>query len=260
MCHVFSQTFRQREFPVRNAIYHLYPFYTSRIHAHKWLHSRGLGSISETVSFAIIDHLYLQALRQNNVWSLKDSILRTGWISPLPISASSGSGFYARKLDLHVDFDIIKGWLKLCTTHHLAYRPAAYSDRYMLPTKLIECEARSIVTGAHGQPYVALSYVWGRTSDAESDHGTNLTSLLPNTIEDAITATQKLGFRYIWIDRYCINQSDKEEKTAQIQQMDLIYGSASCTIVAASSGDPSTGLPGVSSVPRESRSYTTAWA
>ena len=203
MCQVFSQTFRQRKFPLRNAIYYLYPFFTFQIYAYKWLYSRRLPNTEETVSFAIIDRLDLQAFRQDNLWSLRDSILRIGWISPLHISSSPGDGFYALKLDSHVDFDVIKGWLSFYTMHHQrACRPVPDLNRDMLPIKLFDYWTRSIIISTNRHDYVALSYVWGRTSEPDS---TNLTNSLPNTIEDAITATQKLGFRYLWIDRYYID-------------------------------------------------------
>jgi len=68
---------------------------------------------------------------------------------------------------------------------------------------------------------------------------------LPNTIEDAISVTQQLGFRYLWIDRYCINQQDKTHATQQIEQMGSIYRNSEITIIAACGKDPSHGLPGI---------------
>ncbi|KAK6851482.1 hypothetical protein PG995_011607 [Apiospora arundinis] len=67
----------------------------------------------------------------------------------------------------------------------------------------------------------------------------------PATIQDAIQVTMQLGFEYLWVDRYCINQTSIH-KTAQIQQMGQIYYQASLTIFAAAGPDPSYGLPGVS--------------
>lgn len=68
--------------------------------------------------------------------------------------------------------------------------------------------------------------------------------------------TKELGLRYIWIDRYCINQDDDAEKQTQIQQMDLIYQNAFVTIIAAAGTEPYFGLPGVGA----SRNFQpTAW-
>ncbi|PQE03605.1 hypothetical protein CJF30_00006291 [Rutstroemia sp. NJR-2017a BBW] len=54
-----------------------------------------------------------------------------------------------------------------------------------------------------------------------------------------------LKFRYLWVDRYCIDQSDSTGKHEQICQMDMIYASAQVTIIAAGSEDPNRGLHGV---------------
>jgi hypothetical protein len=66
---------------------------------------------------------------------------------------------------------------------------------------------------------------------------------------------QRLGFKYIWIDRYCISQKDKdaESKNKQIQNMHLVYLHAQFTIIAAAGDDVTFGLPGVSGKPRLAR-------
>jgi hypothetical protein len=67
----------------------------------------------------------------------------------------------------------------------------------------------------------------------------------PKLIGDSIDATLRLKFRYLWIDRYCIDQSDDLSKDTQIGQMDLIYAHAQLTIIAEAGEDPKNGLPGV---------------
>ena len=110
--------------------------------------------------------------------------------------------------------------------------------------KLIDCHTHQVVTADHAD-YVALSYVWGPTEDCH-EFSEQLPATLPWTIEDAITVTQNLGLRYIWIDRYCINQKQKGHAYLHMSQMDLIYQNAIVTIVAAAGKNPSYGLPGVS--------------
>jgi hypothetical protein len=73
---------------------------------------------------------------------------------------------------------------------------------------------------------------------------------LPATIRDAIIVVLALGYRYLWIDRYCIEQADCPARHSQIQQMGNIYNSASITIIAAAGSTPYHGLPGVSQTPR----------
>jgi hypothetical protein len=67
---------------------------------------------------------------------------------------------------------------------------------------------------------------------------------LPRTIEDAIKVTLQLGFRYLWIDRYCISQNNFSEKHLQIQSMASVYGTSEVTIIAAAGSGPDYGLPG----------------
>jgi len=106
---------------------------------------------------------------------------------------------------------------------------------------------------------VALSYVWGNplanTQNGPLHGDINLQFLsLPNVVQDAIKITDLLGFRYLWVDRYCISQINKEERHSQIRNMDSIYAVAELTLVAAAGNNPSFGLPGVdSSRPRRSQ-------
>lgn len=71
-------------------------------------------------------------------------------------------------------------------------------------------------------------------------------SNLPLTIEDAISVTKGLGLRYLWVDQYCIDQNNSQEKQAQIQKMDRIYQCAEVAIMATAGEDCHYGLPGVS--------------
>jgi len=58
--------------------------------------------------------------------------------------------------------------------------------------------------------------------------------------------TVALGYRYLWVDRYCINQSDPTEVLEQMSIMDVIYKNSILTIIAACGINPQHGLPGVS--------------
>ena len=55
----------------------------------------------------------------------------------------------------------------------------------------------------------------------------------------------ELGFRYIWVDRYCIPQNDKKAKDRLIRYMGHIYKNSVLTLIAAAGDDPNYGLPGV---------------
>lgn len=113
---------------------------------------------------------------------------------------------------------------------------------------LIDCRTRRLVARMSSETYVALSYVWG---------GVPKTSLnseyLPRTLEDAIEVTLSLGFQYIWIDQFCVDQENHNIKQKQIQTMGRVYEDAVVTLVAASGSDANHGLPGAPSRPREFR-------
>ncbi|KAF3051933.1 hypothetical protein E8E11_005568 [Didymella keratinophila] len=67
-----------------------------------------------------------------------------------------------------------------------------------------------------------------------------------------MTVVLELGMQYLWVDRYCIDQEDKDTKFEQISNMNLIYTHADLTIIATT-GDAYYGLPGVDNLSRSSR-------
>ncbi|KAF9636489.1 hypothetical protein BFW01_g7385 [Lasiodiplodia theobromae] len=120
--------------------------------------------------------------------------------------------------------------------------------------------------------YVALSYVWGKYGASmntailnEADafahrqpaNKTTFPRELPRklelTIEDAIQVTLEMGFSFLWVDKYCIDENNPAEKKRHIRNMDSIYQDAAFTIIAAAGDDADYGLPGVSTRPRTSR-------
>jgi hypothetical protein len=72
-----------------------------------------------------------------------------------------------------------------------------------------------------------------------------LPKTLPKLIEDAIMVALRLGYRYLWIDRYCIPQDDEAVKTSLIRNMDKVYSESSLTIIASAAEQPNQGLVGV---------------
>ncbi|PYI05116.1 HET-domain-containing protein, partial [Aspergillus sclerotiicarbonarius CBS 121057] len=108
--------------------------------------------------------------------------------------------------------------------------------------KTIDCKTLQVVSHEESVPYLTLSYVWG--SPEQSSDSTE--GRFPQTIKDAISVTRRLGYRHLWVDRYCIDQNATQEKADQIGQMDQIYRYADACIVAAAGDGPHYGLPGVS--------------
>ena len=150
-----------------------------------------------------------------------------------------------------INFDILRQWLRLCYGRH-GKECDNHVTHSVTSLKLIDCVTRKVEHAPPRCRYVALSYIWGhqRRGEVELQRDTCLPDNLPRTIEDAITVTKALHLRYLWLDRYCIPQHDKEETHNQIRQMDLIYSGAHVTIIAAAGEDPYFGLPGVSSTHR----------
>jgi hypothetical protein len=146
-----------------------------------------------------------------------------------------------------IDFGILGGWVTMCQQLHTKTCAAAMLSATTVPFfKLIDCETRKITPGPN-EPYVALSYLWGTVKPPKSPVAGHLPDNLPKTMEDSISVTRKLGFRYLWIDAYCIDQDREDEKAAQIPKMDLIYQNAAITIIACAGNDSDYGLPGVGS-------------
>jgi hypothetical protein len=121
-----------------------------------------------------------------------------------------------------------------------------------------------VCDASDGQRFVALSYMWSvheqgkdlqlvqSNVDQLSRPGGLEFQQLPNTISDAILLCRDLGEKWLWVDRFCIVQDDAITKGTQINAMDVIYGTAVCTLVAAVDPAKGTGLPGVRGRPRAS--------
>lgn len=140
-----------------------------------------------------------------------------------------------------VDYEPLREWRK---------RVEEISREAMdvLPVAVIDCHKREIVPVRGPLDYVALSYVWGpATVQGASPKGNQLPPQLPRTVEDAMTVVKELGLQYLWVDRYCLDQSNKAQFKAQLDQMADIYRHALLTIIGAAGSDADYGLPGVSS-------------
>lgn len=151
-----------------------------------------------------------------------------------------------------IDYEVIREWLSLCSSKHCEcmdkHQSLAFHD---IPGfRLIDCSTRTIVPASQAfeREYVTLSYVWGTSSNNSGPAATSwLPDNLPLVVEDAMKVTMSLGYRYIWIDRYCIVQDDPTIKHDQIRSMNHIYTRSNLTLIAAAGHDAEYGLPGVSS-------------
>lgn len=110
--------------------------------------------------------------------------------------------------------------------------------------RLIDCDSssRDVLDKPLTEKYVALSYVWGEVAVVPGSW--------PQVVLDAILVTRKLGLRYLWVDRFCIDQDDAQTKHSLISNMAAIYQNAEFTIIAAAGSGANHGLPGVGTTTR----------
>jgi hypothetical protein len=176
--------------------------------------------------------------------ALKSHMWTNGHLIFSKEAEKTSSQFLANVITRHFDPACVLDWLNYCNEHH---KTLCQSATEMANIRLIDCHDRIIVPASCHMTYVALSYVWAKVNPF-IENGI-LPADLPRGIEDAMEVTKNLGFRYIWIDKYCIYQNSDQDKGHQIRQMDMIYQGSVLTIIAAA-GDENTGLPGIGSTPR----------
>lgn len=176
----------------------------------------------------------------------------------MPLSLRTlGHDTVLRPVNQSIDCNIPKSWIEHCRSTHDRGEPREV--RVLLDShSYIDCNTRQVVP-AHDNQYTALSYVWGDpvTSDGLVTNpivSSALPEILPRVIEDAIAVTLALGYRYLWVDRYCISSQDASLKHQQISKMDQVYKHAEVTLISAA-GLPSRGLPGVANTTRASQHY-----
>lgn len=168
-----------------------------------------------------------------------------------PSRLSSSTGFQPRAISTRIDISILKKWLEDCQASHSRCSDETKLGGFPPDMRLIDCQRRSVVdvrdiSQVHTRSYVALSYVWGGSFHPPMREDARLPVALPQVIEDAIQVTLATGYRYLWVDQYCIDQSDNRHKSQQIRIMDRIYSSAAWTIVDGAGEDANHGLVGIS--------------
>ncbi|KAL0259760.1 hypothetical protein SLS55_005500 [Diplodia seriata] len=159
-----------------------------------------------------------------------------------------------------IDPSLFSKWMRKCHQEH--------GDRcnfidsklpYTSPTWLVDTQRRCLVEAEPGQPYVALSYVWGAAHQyktlredleqlQQEGYLDDAELAIPRTIRDAIGLVPLIGGRYLWVDSLCILQEDGYELWDQIHGMASIYANATVTIVAAQGETADFGLRGIKGV------------
>lgn len=174
----------------------------------------------------------------------KDSILDRGDSMTLLQQdlSDNKSALGGRRISPSIDLDLIHHWLAKCTDLHPITCTPMWSEE-LRTIRLVDVVNRRLVSHP-GTPcsYIALSYVLGHVEQIVCKLGP-LPKNLPKTIDDSIDLVLQLGIQYLWVDTLCIDQSESEEKHAQIRKMDLIYRGAYATIISLSGSSAEDGLP-----------------
>lgn len=202
----------------------------------------------------------------------------------IPLARENEDGmFLGRKMDSKpLDIPLMKTWLRKCEDWHniACWKEDISRSRREGPVtvkfpfrpfiRLLDLKDDCLVETSATPVFVALSYVWGPVKVFETlketlpdlmQPGSLLKNfdLFPATIQDAITLTRQLDYRYLWIDSICILQDDIADKATQVMHMDAIFTRANFVIVAASGGDANSGsqvLVDAQGIPRSTQRHT----
>lgn len=88
----------------------------------------------------------------------------------------------------------------------------------------VDCTIRTVSLNS-GEPYEALSYVWGDSEKTEQIHiaGRGIVSVTPGLHDALVRLRHPSRPRTMWIDQLCIDQDNAREKTHQVNLMREIY-------------------------------------
>lgn len=146
--------------------------------------------------------------------------------------------------------DLAEKWMRKCISSHV--HCAAYRRSDWAPTRLIKVLCRddgkiSVKLQEQAEHhynsnvrYLALSHRWlgdnehpllSHENRSQFSYNIDISSLKPS-IRDAIFATVRHGFQYLWVDTLCILQENENDKKHEIGEMDSVYSNAMCTIAA----------------------------
>lgn len=112
-----------------------------------------------------------------------------------------GEGFSSRTIaSRSIDYHWPKLLARLCENDHRGRCYPKSLDSVSLPgLKVIKVSSRTVIKAPAECRYVALSYVWGSQPDVSPILHLRRP---PPLIEDAISVTIAMGYKYLWIDKY----------------------------------------------------------
>ena len=149
---------------------------------------------------------------------------------------------------------LAKSWIDCCTSVVDEHSRCSAPNEPALPTRIIDVgrgdvEPHLLESGGRIAPYAALSHCWGGTSPITTTKSTVDRFLekipyisLPQTFQDAVTVTRKLGLQYLWIDSLCIIQDSVDDWLQESARMASVYENSTVTIAADAADDSTTGF------------------
>ncbi|KAF4632839.1 hypothetical protein G7Y89_g5284 [Cudoniella acicularis] len=148
---------------------------------------------------------------------------------------SIGRDIWARKaLEIYSDPDDRAEKLLRCLPYQ--YSLASQYNIKEAKRRLGEC-----ITRHPDCSYAIYSILPRRVLDVQASEGIDFWSLY-KTIQDAIKGTQKLGFRFLWVDALCIIQDSPEDTARETGGVGEIYKNATLTIAAGNSPNAQAGF------------------
>ncbi|CZR62983.1 uncharacterized protein PAC_12880 [Phialocephala subalpina] len=111
--------------------------------------------------------------------------------------------------------EFARNCLVYCEKHHREVCNPS-SIRNLPSLKLIDCRARKTITSPTTPRYMALSSVWASstcgTITKENFEAEDMPlPKFPRVVEDSMIVAAMMGMHYLWVDRYCIDQTDTDK-------------------------------------------------
>jgi hypothetical protein len=97
-----------------------------------------------------------------------------------------------------IDYKKLKELTRRCEENHRTCE-LYISLHQFAGLRVIDVSSRMVIEAPKSCQYVALSYVWGKQQFESPD--TDLEQF-PPLIEDSISVTLSMGYRYLWVDKY----------------------------------------------------------
>ena len=172
---------------------------------------------------------------------------------PIPVVFKDGENLMGTTMSER-SFARASGWIRDCILEHAACSRAQSSTPFF-PTRVLDVSGhrdfvRLVISGKSqtGSKYLCFSHCWGLSPTIFTTakllpkfiSGIRI-STLPLTFRDATMITRRLGYKYLWIDSFCIIQDSVQDWLQESSVTGRIYKFSDCTISATASANSNGG-------------------